>query len=238
MFDISLLMLYAAPGFTIKTGPHMRQSLILASASPRRKELLERIGFTVREMPSSIDESILPDEAPENYVKRVSREKVLAVVKRIRANLYPSEYQADGVSKMLPGEGMRWVVGADTIVVLNGTIFGKPSDQGEAMAMLSQLSGTEHQVITGFCLFDMVKNKEGIQAVTSTVQFKNASAEELEAYISAGESMDKAGAYAIQGVGSYLVEHLHGSYTNVVGLPLCQVVEMMQELGAEDVLPF
>jgi septum formation protein len=216
----------------------MRQSLILASASPRRKELLERIGFSVREMPANIDESVLPDEAPENYVKRVSRDKVLAVVERIRANLYPTDFVSEGVSRLLPGEGMRWVVGADTIVVYDGQIFGKPSDQDEALEMLTRLSGTEHQVITGFCLFDIVKNKEGIQAVASTVKFKNASRAELEAYLSSGESMDKAGGYAIQGVGSYLVEHIHGSYTNVVGLPLCQVVEMMQELGAEDVLPF
>lgn len=218
----------------------MPQSIILASASPRRKDLLTRIGFVVREMPANIDESRLDDEPPENYVKRVAREKVLTVVRRVQANLYPSGGGVgdSGVFKAGSQDGVRWVIGADTIVVRGNKMFGKPSSQEEALEMLSELVGGEHRVITAFCLFDIGKNKEGLQAVTSTVRFKSADRNELEAYLSVGESMDKAGAYAVQGVGGYLVETINGSYTNVVGLPLCQVVEMMQELGATDVLPF
>ena len=117
-------------------------------------------------------------------------------------------------------------------------VYGKPETQEQALEMLVSLSGTNHRVITGFCVFDIQKNKEGLQAVISDVKFKRADRRELEGYLSCGESMDKAGAYAIQGVGGYLVEHISGSYTNVVGLPLCQVVEMMQEMGAGNVLPF
>jgi len=213
----------------------MPQAIILASASPRRKELLEKIGFVVREMPANIPEERLEEEVPENYVKRLARDKVLAVVERIRANLYPSDAQSGG--QFFQNE-LRWVVGADTVVVVGDQVLEKPVDQADAIRMVSALAGREHQVITGFCIFDIKKNKEGIQAVTSGVKFKNAAPSEVEAYVSTGESLDKAGGYAVQGIGGYLVEYINGSYTNVVGLPLCQVVEMMQELGAEDVLPF
>ena len=218
----------------------MPEPIILASASPQRKELLERIGFVVRDMPANIDESRLEDEPPESYVKRVARDKVLTVVNRIRANLYPSE-GGEGNGRPVTStsrEGLRWVIGADTVVVAAGRILGKPKDQADALEMLNLLSGTEHQVITGYCVFDIVKNKEGLQAVTSGVRFKRATQAEMETYLAVGESMDKAGSYAVQGVGSYLIEYVNGSYTNVVGLPLCQVVEMMQEMGARDVLPF
>jgi septum formation protein len=218
----------------------MPEPIILASASPQRKELLERIGFVVRDMPANIDESSLEDEPPESYVKRVARDKVLTVVNRIRANLYPSEGVEGNARPPAASsrEGLRWVIGADTVVVASGRILGKPKDQDDALEMLNLLSGVEHQVITGYCVFDIVKNKEGLQAVTSAVRFKRATPTEMEAYLAAGESMDKAGSYAVQGVGSYLIEYVNGSYTNVVGLPLCQVVEMMQEMGARDVLPF
>ena len=216
----------------------MPQAIILASASPRRKELLEKIGFVVREMPANIPEERMEEEPPENYVKRLARAKVLAVVERIRANLYPGEDLAPTQSGQLFQNELRWVIGADTVVVVGDEVLEKPDDQADAIRMVSMLAGREHQVITGFCIFDIKKNKEGIQAVTSGVKFKNAGAGEVESYVSTGESLDKAGGYAIQGVGGYLVEYINGSYTNVVGLPLCQVVEMMQELGAEDGLPF
>jgi len=216
----------------------MPQAIILASASPRRKELLEGIGFVVREMPANIPEERFDEEVPENYVKRLAREKVLAVVERIQANLYPSDPQTGGQSGQLFKSELRWVIGADTVVVVKDHVLEKPEDQADAIRMVSMLAGREHQVITGFCIFDIKKNKEGIQAVKSSVKFKNAGPSEVQAYVSAGESLDKAGGYAVQGIGGYLVEYINGSYTNVVGLPLCQVVEMMQELGAEDVLPF
>ena len=227
----------------------MAAPLALASSSPRRKELLERLGLTVRVVPSNIDESQLPGELPEDYAKRVARQKVLAAVKRLQATLYTTEQEARrhfaqgsfGLGTGTVGRGdepVRWVVGADTVVVVDDVIFGKPADPQEAREMLVRLSGREHLVISGFCLFDLRRNREGLQAVTTVVKFKELTRTEIDQYVSVGESLDKAGAYAVQGVGSYLVEYMRGSYTNVVGLPLCQVIEMMEEMGAREVLPW
>ncbi len=223
----------------------MPTPIALASSSPRRKELLERLGFQVRVLQSNIDESQVGGELPEDYAKRVARAKVLAAVRRIQATLYTSEvearrqFAAGATPAAVRGdEGLRWVLGADTVVVVDDVIFGKPADVQEAREMLSRLSGREHLVITAFCLYDLRRSREGIEAVRTVVRFKELTRSEIDAYVSAGESMDKAGAYAVQGVGSYLVEHLQGSYTNVVGLPLCQVVEMMEAMGARDVLPW
>jgi septum formation protein len=224
----------------------MAAPLTLASSSPRRKELLERLGFQVRVVQSGIDESQLPGgELPEDYAKRVARAKVLTAVRRLQATLYTTDQEARRQFAQGPttpsarvDDPVRWVVGADTVVVVDDQIFGKPADIQEAREMLMRLSGREHLVITGFCLFDLKRNREGLQAVTTVVKFKQLSGTEVDQYLSVGESMDKAGAYAVQGVGSYLVEYLRGSYTNVVGLPLCQVVEMMEEMGARDVLPW
>ncbi len=218
----------------------MPGQLVLASASLRRKELLEMVGFAVKPMPSQIDETPLPDEAPEVFVKRMARGKVLAVVERIQQTLYPDAEAArvDLGGRMSRESPLRWVLGADTAVVLDGRILGKPADHEEAAEMLRALQGREHLVTTGFCLVDMRKSKEGIQAVHTVVRFKRMNRQEVEKYLSVGESMGKAGAYAIQGVGAYLVESIQGSYTNVVGLPLCQVIEMMEEMGAHDIMPF
>jgi len=215
----------------------MPTQVILASASPRRKELLERMGFTVKTVPSNVVELRDENESPENYVKRMARAKVLSVVDRLRATLYgeaesPRARRSGGSGK---DSAARWVIGADTVVVVGEQILEKPKDNAEALAMLTALSGREHLVVTGFCLFDLVKGKEGIQAVTTAVRFKRFKENEAERYVSTGESMDKAGAYAIQGIGAYLVESIDGSYTNVVGLPLCQIIEMMQEMGTLDV---
>jgi septum formation protein len=215
----------------------MAFQIVLASASPRRKILLETLGVSVKAVPASIEEILLPDESAENYVKRMSREKVLSVVHRIRTTQYDQAPARPG-RRREGEEPLRWVVGADTVVVCDDRILEKPKDNIEAFEMLSDLAGRTHTVLTGFCVFDMRREKEGIQAVKTVVRFKNMGKNEIEKYISLGESMDKAGAYAVQGVGAYLVEHLEGSYTNVVGLPLCQVVQMMQEMGAHEVLPF
>jgi septum formation protein len=217
--------------------------LVLASASPRRRELLERLGFSVKVMPSSIEEARLDGESPENYVKRMSRAKVLSVVERLQQNIYiESEVKKPAKSSNVAAArrepSLRWIVGADTVVVLGERILEKPKDNNEAFEMLQSLSGCEHLVITGFCIFDLVKNKEGIQAVSSNVKFKRLSKSEIERYLSIGESQDKAGAYAVQGVGAYLIESITGSYTNIVGLPLCQVIEMLEEMGATELLPF
>lgn len=218
----------------------MPGQLVLASASVRRKELLEMVGFSVKPMPSQIDETPLPDEPAETFVKRMARGKVLTVVDRIQQTLYPDPEAArfDLGGRMSRESPLRWVLGADTVVTLDGRILGKPSDHDEAVEMLLALQGREHVVTTGFCLYDMRKSKEGIQAVHTAVRFKRMNRHEIEKYLSVGESMDKAGAYAIQGVGAYMVESIQGSYTNVVGLPLCQVVEMMEEMNARDIMPF
>lgn len=223
----------------------MAAPLALASSSPRRKELLERLGFQVRVVQAGVDEAQLGGELPEDYAKRLARTKVLAAVRRLQATLYNSDqearrqYAAGAPPPSIRGDDpIRWVLGADTVVVLDDVIFGKPADVQEARETLSRLSGREHLVITAFCLYDLRRSREGIEAVRTVVRFKDLTRAEIDAYVSVGESMDKAGGYAVQGVGSYLVEHLQGSYTNVVGLPLCQVVEMMEAMGARDVLPW
>ena len=216
----------------------MPGQLVLASASPRRKEMLERVGFSIKLMPASIDEVPFPDEAPEPYVKRMARMKVLAVVERIQQTLYPDTEAGRIPRGLLRDTPLRWVLGADTAVVLGPQVLGKPRDHEDAAEMLARLQGTEHMVVPGFCLYDMKKSKEGLQAVPTGVRLKRMGPAEIEKYLSVGESMDKAGAYAIQGVGAYIVDSITGSYTNVVGLPLCQVVEMMEEMGASDVVPF
>jgi septum formation protein len=216
--------------------------IILASASPRRKELLERLGFSVKVIPAAIDEIRLEGEGAENFVKRMARAKCLTVVDRMQSSMYPAD--SDPQTRRYPTGGgsrvqeTRWVIGADTIVVLGDRILGKPKDTAEAAEMLHRLGGKSHRVMTGFCIHDLRKNKEGVQAVETEVRFKRITANEVEKYIAVGESMDKAGAYAIQGVGAYLCDAVAGSYTNVVGLPLCQVVEMMEEMGAKDILPY
>lgn len=216
----------------------MPGQLVLASASPRRRELLERVGFSVKPMPATVDETPLADETAEVYVRRIARAKVMTVVERIQQTLYPDAEPGRPARSVLRDAPLRWVLGADTVVVLGNEVLGKPRDHDEAVFMLQQLQGNEHYVLTAFCLYDLRKSKEGTQAVTTQVRMKRMTRVEIEKYISVGESMDKAGAYAIQGVGAYLVDSIAGSYTNVVGLPLCQVVEMMTEMGAEDILPF
>ncbi len=217
----------------------MPSQLVLASTSPRRRELLERVGFVVKPMSVAIDETPHTDESPEIYVKRMARFKVLSVVDRIQQTLYPDlETVKVQRSSTLRDTPLRWVLGADTVVVLDREILGKPVDHDDAARMLTALQGQEHVVITGFCLYDMRKSKEGIQTVHTSVRIKKMERAEIVKYLSVGESMDKAGAYAIQGVGAYLVDAISGSYTNVVGLPVCQVVEMMEEMGGTDVIPY
>lgn len=219
----------------------MAVQIILASQSPRRKELLERVGFSVKVVPANIDEIRMDDETVEQFAKRMARSKCLAVVRRMQATLY--QVDPEGGSSMPTPSARRmaetrWVVAGDTIVSLGEELLGKPKDTAEAADMLARLAGTRHRVITGFCVHDLRKDKEGVQAVSTDVLFKRLTTTEIEKYVAVGESMDKAGAYAIQGVGAYLVDSIVGSYTNVVGLPMCQVIEMMEEMGARDVLPY
>jgi septum formation protein len=185
--------------------------IILASASPRRVELLASAGIEFDIHPGDVPEEALPGEAPEDHVVRLAREKALNVASRV--------------------EG-RFFIGADTVVVCAGEIMGKPKDSADAERMLRKLSGASHQVITGFALYDRERNDVLSGAVTTDVCFKQLRDEEIHAYIATGCPFDKAGAYAIQGGAAHMVKRIDGSYTNVVGLPLCEVVEALRAIGA------
>lgn len=184
--------------------------LILASKSPRRRYLLEQAGLSFSVIPSDIDETTVPLSSPEVYVRVLSEAK--------------SEY----IAKKYPE---KWVIGADTIVLKDGAVLGKPSSIDEARSMLNQLSGQPHQVFTGYSILCKAKNRKFSETVQTEVLFKNLSDEEIEWYIRTKEPFDKAGAYAIQGLGTFLVKRINGSYTNVVGLPVCEVIEFLIQEG-------
>jgi len=180
--------------------------LILASESPRRKYLLEQAGLCFAVIPSRFDESSIQLAEPDVYVKTLAQAK------------------AGEVSEKYP---QSWVIGADTIVLIGNAILGKPSSRQEARDMLSRLSGQTHQVFTGYAILCKAQNRFFSDAVRTDVCFKQLSKEEIEWYIRTKEPFDKAGAYAIQGLGTFLVKSINGSYTNVVGLPVCEVIETL-----------
>jgi len=185
-------------------------SIILASASPRRAELLASAGIAFKVVPGDIDETPLPDEDPVAHVLRLAEGKAREVASRV-----------DG----------RFFVGADTIVLCDREIMGKPRDAEDARRMLRKLSGRAHQVITGYAVLDRKTDRNVSSTVSTDVLFKQLTDEEIDAYVLTGCPMDKAGAYAIQGGAAYMVERIDGSYTNVVGLPLCEVVESLRGFG-------
>lgn len=187
--------------------------LVLASASPRRKELLASLGIGFQVVPSQAAEALLPNESPRQHVMRLSREKALEVARR----------------KEVTG---RWFLGSDTVVLRDETILGKPADATEAAAMLRSLSGRSHQVLSGYAIYDRLKDKMESDAVTTQVRFKELTDQEIAGYIATGEPFGKAGSYAIQGIGAFMVPAIEGSYSNVVGLPLCEVVAALERLGA------
>ena len=184
--------------------------LILASQSPRRKYLLEQAGLTFRVIPSRIDESDLPILKPADYVRQLATAK------------------ARDVSVSHPDS---WVLGADTIVAVEERLLGKPVSARDACEMLRRLSGKTHQVYTGFCLVHRRRSYSLTDSVCTDVTFKTLSYREIDWYIHTGEPFDKAGAYAIQGLGTFVVRRINGSYTNVVGLPVCEVVEILLREG-------
>lgn len=186
------------------------EPFILASASPRRCCLLESLGLEFEVVVSGVEEHHSGSGSPSELVLGWARAKASAV----------AAIHAD-----------RWVLAADTIVVVAGTILGKPFDTREARDMLAELSGREHQVITAICLRHQKCHHEETEAVTTQVRFKKLSAAEIEAYVASGEPLDKAGAYGIQGLGGCLVRSIRGSYTNVVGLPLCETIERLAAHG-------
>lgn len=184
--------------------------MILASASPRRRELLCAVGVPFRVVPSRIEEVPRPGEPPLRFVRRAAREKGEEVASR-----HPD----------------AMVLSADTIVVVGERILGKPSTRREAQRMLSLLAGREHLVHTAVCLLRSADGYRDRVCMTSRVRFRSLTREEIMAYLRTGESDDKAGAYAAQGAGTLLIDRIRGSFTNVVGLPMTQTLAMLLRSG-------
>lgn len=189
----------------------MGYKIVLASSSPRRKELLETVGIHFDIINPVSDETMIANETPEDFALRVSVEK------------------ASSVSRLLDVPCV--VIGADTVVVVDGEILGKPSDEGDAATMLNKISGHEHQVLTAFSIVKPPGEVLHSEIVATKVRVKTLAAHEIEGYIKTGEPMDKAGAYGIQGIGSFMVREIEGSYTNVVGLPLVELLQALGNLG-------
>lgn len=185
--------------------------IVLASQSPRRKELLGRMGLEFVTQASKIDESAFDGLEARELVATLSREK------------------AQWIARQLDGETL--VIGADTVVVRDGAALGKPKDAEDAVAMLLSLSGRDHQVCTGMtvCRGDRVLT----QVEETQVTFRELTEAEVRQYVSTGEPMDKAGAYGIQGLGGLLVEGIRGDYSNVVGLPVCRLGQMLKDFGVD-----
>jgi septum formation protein len=190
-----------------------QQPIVLASASPRRSELLESAEIQFVVFPADICEDPFPDEDPVDHVLRLAEGKARASAERT--------------------EG-RFFLGADTIVLCDGEIMGKPKDPADAERMLKKLSGVPHEVVTGFAVYDRERKGAVREAVCTKVYFKSLRPEEISSYIATGCPFDKAGGYAIQGGAAHMVRKIDGSYTNVVGLPLCEVVDALRRLGALD----
>ena len=181
-----------------------RSKLVLASGSPRRRELLAAAGLEFDVRPASVDETPRPDEPPAAYVERLAEEKARAAWRK----------------------GER-TLGADTTVVVDGEILGKPADATDAERMLARLAGRGHDVLTGYCVFDGVQAQTGVE--NTRVVFHDMNQEEIAAYAASGEPLDKAGGYGIQGLASKFVERIEGCYFNVVGLPVSRVYALLKE---------
>lgn len=186
--------------------------IILASASPRRAQLMEQLGINFRIMVSEVDEQITPGQSPETLVQELARRKAEAVAL---------------------GEDEGLVIAADTLVISDGHIFGKPTSPDEAVAMLQQLSGKSHTVVTGVAVVNAATGEVLTGAEKTEVYFRPLTEEEIWAYVRSGEPLDKAGAYGIQGLGSLLVSRIEGCFFNVVGLPLAKLAEMLRHFGVD-----
>ena len=182
--------------------------VVLASASPRRRDLLDLIGIVHKVRPANIDETMRPRETPRRYAERLAREKASAIATR----------DPDLIT-----------IGADTVVVINRKVLGKPADATDAARMLRMLSGREHTVITAVAVSRGRKLRSAIEEVR--VKFRRLRNDEIDAYIAMGEPMDKAGAYGIQGYGATIVERIEGDYFAVMGLPLVRLVGLMRDVG-------
>jgi septum formation protein len=184
---------------------------VLASESPRRRDILKSVGLKFKIVPAYVNEDYLAGESPQEHVKRLARDKAMVI-----ASKYPE----------------AWVLGADTIVVIDGIILGKPKNKAQAKKMLKRLSGREHKVFTGFSITRIASKAFQTKVIQSAVRFKTISPEELDWYLACDEPYDKAGGYAIQGKGAYFIQSIRGSYTNVIGLPLCEVLETLKKFNA------
>jgi septum formation protein len=184
--------------------------LVLASASPRRAELLTAAGFTFDVLPVDVDEQVRPDERPADYVRRLASEKSARALER------------------LPGSAAAVIVlGADTVVVVDEQVLGKPRDAHDAADMMSRLSGRSHQVMTGVSVRTAANELIGVDS--SSVTFAPLTPAEIDWYVATGEGRDKAGAYAIQGLAGRFIPRVEGSYSNVVGLPIALIYGLLQK---------
>ena len=190
----------------------LQRELVLASTSPRRRELLSCLGIDFRVVPPSTLENMLPDETPREMVERLALSKAMSVARSLSGGL---------------------VIGADSVVVLDGRVLGKPVNNAQAREMLRSLRGREHRVMTGLALVDAANRDTRVTSESSLVTMRDYSDDQLEAYVASGEPMDKAGAYAVQDRVFRPAEQLEGCYTNVMGLPLCSLVNMIQDAGLE-----
>ncbi|MGD9974399.1 MAG: nucleoside triphosphate pyrophosphatase [Desulfatirhabdiaceae bacterium] len=183
-----------------------RHPLILASQSPRRRYLLKQAGLDFMVKPPTFDESTVPVLPPRETVMLLAKEKAMEI-----AGQNPD----------------AWVIGADTIVVIDDQILGKPDSPSSARHMLNSLSGRTHQVLTAFSLHHVAENRHIGECVSTDVLFKPLSHSEIDWYIRTDEPFDKAGAYALQGIGAFMVQAVYGSYTNVIGLPVCELMNAL-----------
>jgi septum formation protein len=204
--------------------------LLLGSASPRRRDILASLGVPFVVLAADIVEDVLPGEAPQDYLERISLGKVAGVWARLEREGLPAA----------ASEGVAAVLVADTTVVIDDTIVGKPVDTADAVATLSRLVGRTHVVFTRYVIARAERGEGAVltaRTVRTEVRLRQASAAEVDAYARTGEGLDKAGAYAAQGIGSFLVEGVTGSYSNVVGLPACELVSDLCSLGLLGVFP-
>lgn len=188
----------------------MAATLYLASASPRRRELLDQLGLQCIVRPAEVDETVGPGEAPADYVRRVAAEKARSVAASL-------------------AEPAALVLAADTAVVHDGNIYGKPADRDDALRMLAALSGSDHHVYTAVAVVRDTECREALSC--SQVRFRKVTGAEALAYWQTGEPADKAGGYAIQGIGAMFVEALQGSYSGVMGLPLFETAGLLEAFG-------
>jgi septum formation protein len=195
--------------------------LVLGSRSPRRSDILEGLGVPVLVYPADVDESQLPEEPPANYVRRVTEAKLEAVGSQLRRD------------PRFAGRAIGGVLTADTTVVVDTDILGKPDDVDDALRLLGRIAGRCHRVLTCYAIATPLEPARPAvcRIVESRVYMRAANEDELRRYAQTGEGLDKAGAYAVQGIGAFLIERIDGSYSNVVGLPACEVVLDLQRLG-------